>query len=77
MHMLFLVVNLRTLNRIHEMRWKFGITIMELSKKSGISKSAIHRIENGFVVPNQVQMIAIAKSLKMNVADVFDLEWRK
>lgn len=75
--MLLLVINLRTLNKIHEIRWDLGISIMELSKKSGISKSAIHRIENGLVVPNQVQMIAIAKSFKMNVADVFDLEWRK
>lgn len=63
-------------NKILEIRGKKGITTGQLEIWTGITRQTISRIENMEVDPKQSQMIKISKALKMDVADVFDLDWR-
>nr|DAL22822.1 MAG TPA_asm: Helix-turn-helix XRE-family like protein [Caudoviricetes sp.] len=64
-------------NKILEIRGKKGITTGQLEIWTGITRQTISRIENMEVDPKQSQMIKISKALKMDVTDVFDLDWRK
>ena len=52
-----------------------NLTYRQLSKMTGISWSALHKIANYERSPTQDTMIAIAKGLNMKVVDVFDLEY--
>lgn len=52
-------------------------TLQQLARMTGISKSTLSRIENGTTDPRQSTMIAIARGLKMEVWEVFNLQWRK
>ena len=63
-------------NKILEIRGKKGITTGQLEIWTGITRQTISRIENMEVDPKQSQMIKISKALKMDVTDVFDLDWR-
>ena len=63
-------------NKILEIRGKKGITTGQLEIWTGITRQTISRIENMEVDPKQSQMIRISKALKMDVTDVFDLDWR-
>ena len=53
------------------------MTYRKLSKISGVSRSAINKIANFETDPKQSTMISIARALKMDVTDVFNLDWRK
>ena len=64
-------------NRLSEILYKKGLTYRKLSKISGVSRSAINKIANFETDPKQSTMISIARALKMDVTDVFNLDWRK
>ena len=52
-----------------------NITYRQLSKMTGISWSALHKIANYDRSPTQDTMIAIAKGLNMRVDEVFIFEY--
>ena len=53
-----------------------GLTQRDLALLSGVSHSTIARIENGFTIPNQLQMLKISKALNKSILDVFVLDWK-
>lgn len=59
-----------------EMRTIKKITLMELSKKSGIGKSTINNIENGKVSPTLFQLETIAIALNIKITDLFESEYK-
>ena len=59
-----------------EARTAKGITLKQLEEMSGISKTAIHNIENGKTSPTLYQLEAIAKALDVRITDLFDSEYK-
>lgn len=59
-----------------EMRTEKGLTLMELSKKSGIGKSTINNIENGKVSPTLFQLEMMAIALDAKITDLFESEYK-
>lgn len=55
-----------------EVRTNKGLTLMELSKKSGIGKSTLNNVENGKVSPTLFQLETIAIALDVKITDLFD-----
>lgn len=55
-----------------EARTSKGLTLMELSKKTGIGKSTLNNIENGKVSPTLFQLETIAIALDMKITDLFE-----
>lgn len=51
------------------------ITYRQLERLTGISRSTLHRIANYELSPTQEVMISIAKGLKMQVSDIFNLKY--
>lgn len=51
------------------------ITYRRLERLTGISRSTLHRIANYELSPTQNTMISIAKGLKMQVSDIFNLKY--
>lgn len=49
----------------------------KLARMTGISKSALQEIATFEQSPTQKVMITIARGLRMDVVEVFNLEWRK
>lgn len=68
---------MKVLNNIKQIRYERGISLRQLAKSSGVGFTTISKIENGYVIPTQLTMISIARGLKMDVTEVFDLDWRK
>lgn len=56
---------------IKEIRKQQNITLGELSKKSGVSKSHINDIENNKKEPTLTIAVAIAKALNVQLTDLF------
>lgn len=52
------------------------ITLIELSKKTGISKSTLNNIDNEKVSPTLKQLEAIAKALNVKITDLFESEYK-
>lgn len=50
-----------------------GMSCRNLARLTGIPRSTLSDIGNHKRLPNQLQMMKIAKVLKMEVTDVFDL----
>lgn len=48
------------------------VTLVKLSKMTGISKSTLNNIENEKVSPTIAELEAIAKALNMKITDLFD-----
>ena len=65
------------LNRIKRIREEKGLTTRDLQKLTGLNHGTISRIENGFTIPTQITMVRISKALKMDVDEVFNLDWRQ
>lgn len=63
-------------NRLSEILYEKGLTYRQISKKSGVSKSAINKIANFETDPKQSTMISIARALNMEVTDIFNFDWR-
>lgn len=62
-------------NNLKAIMWKINISYEQLAKKTGVSKSTLHRIANYTQSPTQDMMIRIAKGLNMKVIDVFNLDY--
>lgn len=58
--------------KIWEARTKKGISLRELSQKTGISKSALGNYENNIYPPDMVQMEKIAIALDTSISDLYD-----
>ena len=51
--------------KLYEHRAEKGYSLAELSKRSGVSISHIHNIENGIKTPTITTVCVIARALKM------------
>lgn len=49
-----------------------GLTLHQLAKLTGISKSTLNNIENGVTSPTLKQLEAIAIALNMRITDLFN-----
>ena len=63
-------------NILSKTLYENNITYRELSRRSGVSVSALNSIANYVTDPKQSTMIAIARALNMEVVNIFNLEWR-
>ncbi|UVY49584.1 MAG: helix-turn-helix domain protein [Bacteriophage sp.] len=52
------------------------VTLVKLSKMTGISKSTLNNIENERVSPTIAELEAIAKALNMKITDLFDSDYK-
>lgn len=52
------------------------VTLVKLSKMTGISKSTLNNIENEKVSPTVAELEAIAKALGMKITDLFDSDYK-
>lgn len=57
-------------------RLKKCVTLVELAKQTGISKSTLNNIENEKTSPTMAQMEAIAKALGVRITDLFDSDYK-
>ena len=60
-------------NCLEELRRKAGLTQKELSEIAGVSRKSINAIENGIYIPSTLLALKIAKTLKCNVEDIFQI----
>lgn len=49
-----------------------GLTLVQLSKLTGISKTTLNNIENGKTSPTLQQLEYIAIALEMHITDLFE-----
>lgn len=61
---------------IWEVRKEKNLTLMQLEKLSGISKTTLNYIENGKRSPKLEQLEKIAIVLNVRMTDLFELEYR-
>lgn len=59
------------MNKLHEIREEKGVSLRELAKLAGVSKTQINEIENGQSDPTLKTMFLIAKALNMKIEDIF------
>lgn len=59
-----------------EVRTEKRITLLELSKRSGLGKSTINNIENGKTSPTLMQLEALAVALDVRITDLFDSKYK-
>ena len=52
------------------------VTLVKLSKMTGISKSTLNNIENEKVSPTIAELEAISKALNMKITDLFDSDYK-
>lgn len=52
------------------------VTLVELSKSTGISKSTLNNIDNGKVSPTIKQLEAIAKALEVRISDLYESPYK-
>lgn len=62
--------------KIWEARTKKGITLVELSRRTGISKSALNNYENGKRFPDMLQMEKIAAALDTSISNLYDSSYK-
>lgn len=60
---------------IREIRESKKLTIDDLAKMSGISKGHLSKIERQEVEPSISTVIRIAKALKVDIQDLYRIEW--
>lgn len=53
-------------------RTKKGLTLIQLSSVTGISKTTLNTIENGITSPTLNQLEAIARALNVRITDLFE-----
>lgn len=53
-----------------------GISLRKLEASTGISKSALHKMENGREIPNLLHLELIAKALKVPMSTLYDSEYK-
>lgn len=52
------------------------VTLVELSRLTGISKSTLNNIDNGKVSPTIKQLEAIAKALEVRINDLYESPYK-
>lgn len=52
------------------------VTLVELAKMTGISKSTLNNIENMKVSPTMAEMEAIAKALNVRIEELYDSKYK-
>ena len=57
-------------------RTKRGITLVQLAKLTGISKSTLNNIENSKTSPTLMELEVIAKALGVRITDLFDSDYK-
>ena len=57
---------------LRDIRRKKGFTLRQTERLTGISKSALERIERGDVSPTMDQMELLAVGLHVKIIDLFD-----
>lgn len=57
---------------IWQARTAKGISLRKLEALTGISKSALNKMENGKEVPNLLHLELIAKALNVSMASLYD-----
>lgn len=65
------------LNRLQQIIFEKDVSYRELAKMCRISYPHLQRIANFQTIPTQTTMIAIARGLKMDVDQIFNLNWRE
>ena len=60
-------------NNLEELRKSAGLTQQELSESAEVSRKSINAIENGIYIPSTLLSLKIAKTLKCNVEDIFQI----
>lgn len=58
--------------RIGEIRNHKKLSVRQLARLSGVNKSTINRLENGFLPSALLRLEKIAKALNCDVKDLFD-----
>lgn len=61
---------------IYYKRIERDMTLIELSEKTGISKSALQNYESNLRFPNMIQMEKLAIALKVRISDLFESEYK-
>lgn len=62
------------INRVKELREKYGLTQKELGEKVGVSRQAINAIETGKFDPSIWLAYDLANFFGTNIEDLFDFE---
>lgn len=57
-------------------RTKQKLTLTQLEKMTGISKTTLNYIENGITSPTLRQLEAIAIALNVRITDLFDSDYK-
>lgn len=57
-------------------RTKKGITLVQLAKLTGISKSTLNNIENSKTSPTLMELEVISKALGVRITDLFDSDYK-
>lgn len=61
-------------NKVKELREKFGLTQKELGEKVGVSRQAINAIETGKFDPSIWLAYDLAHFFRSNIEELFDFE---
>jgi DNA-binding XRE family transcriptional regulator len=62
---------------ITRLRTEAGLSGSELAKRSGVDKSQLYKIENGFTQsPSSEKLQQIARALDVDVEDLYEALWR-
>lgn len=69
------IISSMSKNYLQEIMSERKLSYGELSKITGISKSSLFKIANFEQSPTQDTMISIARGLKMEVIDIFNLKY--
>lgn len=62
--------------RLWQARKDKDLTLFQLQKLSGISKSCLNNIETGKTSPTLKQLEKIAKALNIRITDLFESEYK-
>lgn len=61
---------------LREVMIEKDITYQELAKRSGVSKSTLHRIVCGQMYTPIEYLEKIAQALNMRISDLYDSDWK-
>ena len=61
--------------KLKELRKQKNITLSELAKMTGISKSHLNYIENGVKEPTISVLVLIAKALSVEINELYIVHW--
>lgn len=60
---------------IKQIRKERKISLKQLSKKSGVSKTHINDIENGYKQPSLEIVIKLSKALNVPIQSLYKVQW--